>query len=67
MLGELCSPVAAAETPIAQDEKVPFIGTVPTAGTSPSRAIPTSSASTRHNGQLNKALVDYVRTLMPSR
>jgi branched-chain amino acid transport system substrate-binding protein len=63
VLGELCSPVVSAEAPIAQDEKVPLIITVPTAPDLTEQNNPYLFRINAHNGQLTKALVDYIRTV----
>ncbi|MEO3388637.1 ABC transporter substrate-binding protein [Mesorhizobium sp. CAU 1741] len=63
VLGELCSPVAAAEAPIAQDMQVPLIITVPTASNLTEQDNPYFFRINAHNGQLNRALADYVQTI----
>jgi len=63
VLGELCSPVAAAEAPIAQDMQVPLIITVPTASNLTEEGNPYFFRINAHNGQLNRALADYVQTI----
>ena len=61
VIGELCSPVAAAEAPIAQDMQVPLIITVPTAVNLTEEGNPYFFRINAHNGQLNRALADYVQ------
>jgi branched-chain amino acid transport system substrate-binding protein len=63
VLGELCSPVVSAEAPLAQDEKVPLIITVPTAPDLTEQNNPYLFRINAHNGQLTKALVDYIRSV----
>lgn len=63
VLGELCSPVAASEAPIAQDMQVPLIITVPTASNLTEEGNPYFFRINAHNGQLNQALADYVQTI----
>ena len=63
VLGELCSPVAAAEAPIAQDFKVPLIVTVPTASSLTEQDNPYFFRINAHTGHLNVALADYVQTV----
>jgi branched-chain amino acid transport system substrate-binding protein len=60
VLGELCSPVAAAEAPIAADFKVPLIITVPTAPNLTQMGNAYFFRINADNGQLNRALADYV-------
>lgn len=60
VLGELCSPVVSAEAPLAQDEKVPLVITVPTAVNLTEQNNPYLFRINAHNGQLTKALVDYI-------
>jgi branched-chain amino acid transport system substrate-binding protein len=60
VLGELCSPVAAAEAPIAADFKVPLILTVPTAQNLTEQGNPFLFRINANNAQLNKTLADYV-------
>ncbi len=60
VLGEVCSPTAAAEAPVAADYSIPLILTVPTA---PDLTKQGNSFLFRVNGdtdQLNKALAVYV-------
>jgi branched-chain amino acid transport system substrate-binding protein len=63
VLGELCSPVVSAEAPLAQDEKVPLIITVPTAINLTEQNNPYLFRINAHNGQLNAALVDYIKSV----
>lgn len=60
VLGELCSPVAAAEAPIARDNKVPLILTVPTAPNLTSGDNPYLFRINADNAQLNVALAKFV-------
>jgi branched-chain amino acid transport system substrate-binding protein len=60
VLGELCSPVAAAESPIAQEAEIPLILTVPTADTLTAQANPYVFRVNAANDQLNKALAQWV-------
>jgi branched-chain amino acid transport system substrate-binding protein len=60
VLGELCSPVAAAEMPVAQDNSVPFIMTVPTAENLTEQGNPWAFRVNADNTQLNKALAQLV-------
>ncbi len=60
VLGELCSPVAAAEMPIAQDFSIPLIGTVPTAASLTEQGNPFFFRINAGNVELNKALAEYV-------
>ncbi len=61
VLGELCSQVAAAEAPVAQDDQVPLILTVTTAETLTDQGNPYLFRVNAMNTQLNKALADYVK------
>lgn len=61
VLGELCSPVAAAEAPIAQDFSVPLVITVPTASNLTEQDNPYFFRINAHNGQLNGALAELVQ------
>lgn len=61
VLGELCSPVAAAEAPIAQDFQVPLIITVPTAANLTEEGNPFFFRINANNNQLNQALAEYVQ------
>jgi len=61
VLGELCSPVAAAEAPIAQDTQVPLIITVPTAPNLTDEGNPYFFRINANNAQLNRALGAYVQ------
>ncbi len=60
VLGELCSPVAAAEMPVAQDNSVPFIITVPTAESLTEQGNPWTFRVNADNNQLNKSLGQLV-------
>jgi len=60
VLGELCSRVAAAESPIAQEAEIPLILTVPTAETLTAQGNPYVFRVNAANDQLNKALADWV-------
>ena len=60
VLGELCSPVAAAQAPIAQDAQVPLIATVPTAASLTDEGNPYFFRINANNRQLNEALAQYV-------
>jgi branched-chain amino acid transport system substrate-binding protein len=66
-LGELCSPVAAAEAPIAADFEMPLIITVPTAPNLTEQGNPYLFRINAENNQLTKALAEYVaaRNLSP--
>lgn len=61
VLGELCSPVAAAEAPIARDMEVPLIITVPTAGNLTAEGNPYFFRINANSDQLNSALADLVK------
>jgi branched-chain amino acid transport system substrate-binding protein len=63
VLGELCSPVVSAEAPLAQDEKVPLIITVPTAVNLTEQNNPYLFRINAHNGQLTTGLVDYIKSV----
>jgi len=67
VLGELCSPVAAAEAPIASDFDMPLIITVPTAPNLTEQGNPYFFRINAENNQLTKALAEYVaaRNLSP--
>jgi branched-chain amino acid transport system substrate-binding protein len=67
VLGELCSPVAAAEAPIAADFDMPLIITVPTAPNLTDQGNPYFFRINANNTQLTKALAQYVasRDLSP--
>jgi branched-chain amino acid transport system substrate-binding protein len=67
VLGELCSPVAAAEAPIALDFQMPLILTVPTGPSLTEQNNPYVFRINANNTQLTKALADYVaaRNLSP--
>ncbi len=60
ILGELCSPVASAEAPLAEEAEVPLITTVPTAAglTQGNRWFFRVNAD---NTQLNAALASYIK------
>ncbi len=63
VLGELCSPVAAAEAPIAQDFQVPLVVTVPTASSLTEQGNPYFFRVNANSGQLNAALAAFVETI----
>lgn len=67
VLGELCSPVAAAESAVAQDNSVPLIITVPTAENLTAGGNPFVFRVNADNALLNQALGGYVgeKTLSP--
>jgi branched-chain amino acid transport system substrate-binding protein len=67
VLGELCSPVAAAESPIAADFEMPLIITVATAPSITDQGNPYTFRINANNTQLTKSLADYVaaRNLSP--
>src|SRR4051794_24029975 len=60
ILGELSSAAAAAEGPIAQDNQVPLILTVPTGPNLTKQKNPYLFRVNAHNEQLNVALADFV-------
>lgn len=60
VLGELCSPVAAAEAPVAEDFKVPLIITVPTAGNLTEQGNPYFFRINARDIQLNQGLAQYI-------
>lgn len=60
VLGELCSNVALTESVIAQDNKTPFILTVPTAEKVTEQGNQYLFRVNAHNGQLTVFLADYV-------
>jgi branched-chain amino acid transport system substrate-binding protein len=60
VLGELCSPVVAAEAPIAADFQIPLIITVPTAPNLTEQGNPYLFRINAENDQLTKALAEYV-------
>lgn len=60
VLGELCSPVAAAEAPIAADFGVPLIVTVPTAPNLTEQGNEWLFRVNANNYQLNQALAEFV-------
>jgi branched-chain amino acid transport system substrate-binding protein len=67
VLGELCSPVAAAEAPIAADFEMPLIITVPTAPNLTDQGNPYFFRINANNTHLSKALAQYMasRDLSP--
>ena len=67
VLGELCSPVAAAEMPVAQDNGVPFVITVPTAENLTQQNNTWTFRVNANNAQLNQALARLVaeRNFLP--
>ncbi|HEY5965265.1 MAG TPA: ABC transporter substrate-binding protein [Xanthobacteraceae bacterium] len=67
VLGELCSPVAAAESPIAADFQMPLIITVATGPNITDQGNPYTFRVNANNTQLTKSLADYVaaRKLSP--
>jgi branched-chain amino acid transport system substrate-binding protein len=60
VLGEVCSPTAAAEAPVASDYSVPLILTVPTAPDLTRQGNPFLFRVNADTDQLNKALAAYV-------
>ena len=67
VLGELCSPVVLAEEPVAQDDSVPFVITVPTAEDLTAQNNPWVFRVNADNAQLNQALSHFIieRSLTP--
>jgi branched-chain amino acid transport system substrate-binding protein len=67
VLGELCSPVAAAESPIAADFQMPLIITIATGPNITDQGNPYTFRVNANNTQLTKSLADYVasRNLSP--
>lgn len=67
VLGELCTPVAAAESPIAADFEMPLIVTVATGPTITDQGNPYTFRVNANNTQLTRSLADYVaaRKLSP--
>ena len=67
VLGELCSPVAAAESPIAADFQMPLIITIATGPSITDQGNPYTFRVNANNTQLTKSLADYVaaRNLSP--
>jgi branched-chain amino acid transport system substrate-binding protein len=67
VMGELCTPVAAAEAPIANDFKMPLIVTVPTGPGLTEQGNSYFFRINANNTQLTNALADYVgdRKLTP--
>jgi branched-chain amino acid transport system substrate-binding protein len=61
VLGEVCSPVAAAEAAVAADFDIPMITTVPTAPNLTQQGNRYFFRINAHNGQLSRALADYVK------
>ena len=60
VLGEVCSPAAAAEAPVASDYSIPLILTVPTAPDLTKQGNSFLFRVNRDTDQLNKALAVYV-------
>ncbi len=60
VLGELCSPVVSAEAPVAADNGVPFVITVPTAENLTGQGNEWVFRVNADNSQLNKALARFV-------
>lgn len=60
VLGELCTPVAEAESPIALDFQIPFIVTVATGPSITDHGNPYTFRVNANNTQLTKSLADYV-------
>ena len=67
VLGELCTPVAAAESPIAADFQMPLIVTVATGPNITNQGNPYTFRVNANNTQLTRSLADYVaaRNLSP--
>jgi branched-chain amino acid transport system substrate-binding protein len=67
VLGELCTPVAAAESPIALDFQMPLVITVATGPSITDQGNPYTFRVNANNTQLSKSLADYVaaRNLSP--
>lgn len=67
VLGELCTPVAAAESPIAADFQMPLIVTVATGPSITNQGNPYTFRINANSDQLSKSLADYVaaRKLSP--
>jgi branched-chain amino acid transport system substrate-binding protein len=67
VMGELCTPVAAAEAPIANDFQMPLIVTVPTGPSLTEQGNPYFFRINANNTQLTNALAEYVgeRKLSP--
>src|SRR3954451_13576333 len=59
VLGELCSPVASAESPIAADFQMPLIITVATGPSITDQGNPYTFRVNANNAQLTKSLADY--------
>ncbi len=62
VLGELCTPVAAAESPIAADFDMPLIVTVATGPNITDQGNPFTFRVNANNTQLTQALAQYVAT-----
>jgi branched-chain amino acid transport system substrate-binding protein len=62
VLGELCTPVAAAESPIAADFEMPLIVTVATGPNITDQGNPYTFRVNANNTQLTKSLANYVAT-----
>ncbi len=60
VLGELCSPVVSAEAPVAQDNSVPFVITVPTAENLTGQGNDWVFRVNGDNTQLNDAISSYI-------
>ena len=60
VLGELCTPVAAAESPIALDFQMPLIITVATGPSITNQGNPYTFRVNANNTQLTKSLANYV-------
>lgn len=60
VLGELCTPVAAAESPIAADFQMPLIVTVATGPNITDQGNPYTFRVNANSTQLSKSLADYV-------
>ena len=60
VLGELCTPAAAAEAPIAQDYKVPLILTVPTADNLTTQGNPFLFRVNAPNAAQSRMVVDFI-------
>jgi branched-chain amino acid transport system substrate-binding protein len=67
VLGELCTPVASAESPIAADFQMPLIVTVATGPSITDQGNPYTFRINANNTQLTKSIADYVaaRNLSP--
>jgi branched-chain amino acid transport system substrate-binding protein len=60
VLGEVCSPAAAAEAPVASDNSIPLILTVPTAPDLTKQGNPYLFRVNADTDMLNKAIASYV-------